>query len=229
MKRILLLEDEESLLDSIKLNLEIEGFFVNAIMDGKEAINKFHEGRFDLLIFDVMVPTINGFDVADQIRLENSDVPILFLTARGTTDDKLRGLNIGDDYLTKPFNLDELILRVKNLLNRGYIPESTKAEMNIIKIGDSIINTLTYEFSGINGINGKLSKKEVLLLKLMYEKKGQVVSREEILEKVWGYDVYPSTRTIDNYILAFRKYFEINPKTPIYFNSIRGVGYKLNA
>lgn len=228
MKRILLLEDEESLLDSIKLNLELEGFFVNPVMDGKEAIDKFHQGRFDLLIFDVMVPTINGFDAADQIKLENSEVPILFLTARGTTEDKLKGLHIGDDYLTKPFNLDELILRVKNLLNRGYVPENTKAEINTINIGGSVVNTLTYEFKGVDGLEGKLSKKEVLLLRLMYDKKGQVVSREEILEKVWGYDVYPSTRTIDNYILAFRKYFETSPKKPMYFHSIRGVGYKLN-
>lgn len=227
MKRILLLEDEENLLDSIKLNLELEGFSITSAIDGKEAVDKFRQGRFDLLILDIMVPYINGFDVAEQIRLENKEIPILFLTARSNNDDKLKGLNIGDDYLTKPFNLDELIIRVKNLLNRGYIAKDLKKEITNINIGSSTINTLTYEYEGVNNMMGKLSKKEILLLKLMYDKKGQVVSREEILEKVWGYDVYPSTRTIDNYILAFRKYFEKEPKKPIHFHSIRGVGYKL--
>jgi two-component system, OmpR family, alkaline phosphatase synthesis response regulator PhoP len=227
MKRILLLEDEENLLDSIKLNLELEGFSITTAVDGKEAVDKFKQGRFDLLILDIMVPFINGFDVAEQVRLANKEIPILFLTARSTTDDKLKGLNIGDDYLTKPFNLDELIIRVKNLLNRGYIAKDIKKEITNIFIGNSTINTLTYEYKGVNNITGKLSKKEILLLKLMYNKKEQVVSREEILEKVWGYDVYPSTRTIDNYILAFRKYFENEPKKPIHFHSIRGVGYKL--
>ena len=141
MKRILLLEDEENLLDSIKLNLELEGFSITPAIDGKEAVDKFRQGRFDLLILDNMVPIINGIDVAEQIRLEDKEIPILFLTARSTTDDKLKGLNIGDDYLTKPFNLDELIIRVKNLLLRGYIAKDTKKEITNIIIGTSTINT----------------------------------------------------------------------------------------
>lgn len=223
--RILLVEDEESLLNTIKLNLELEGYEVITAITGKKAITEFKRQRIDAIILDVMLPEMDGFAVCEAIRMENSTVPILFLTAKNSGTDKVYGLKIGaDDYLTKPFNLEEFLLRVQILLKRGsYTKKHSGNEYNI---GNSNINFSTYEITAINSKKYTLTKREIMLLKLLIERKNEVVSRNHILEKVWGYDVYPSTRSIDNYILAFRKYFEADQKNPLYFHSIRGVGYK---
>lgn len=224
--RILLAEDEEHLQEIIKVNLELESYHVSIAHDGKEALQKFKEERFNLIILDVMMPKINGFAVCEQIRLENNDVPILFLTAKNTNEDKIQGLKTGaDDYLTKPFNLEEMILRVNNLIKRTIKNDHAKELLNVYTFGKNNIYFNSYEVTGIKNRNFKISKKENKLLKLLIEKEGQVVSRDLILEKVWGYDVYPSTRTIDNFIMNFRKYFETDPKNPLHFHSIRGVGY----
>lgn len=224
--RILLAEDEEHLQEIIKVNLELESYHVSIAHDGKEALQKFKEERFNLIILDVMMPKINGFAVCEQIRLENNDVPILFLTAKNTNEDKIQGLKTGaDDYLTKPFNLEEMILRVNNLIKRTIKNDHAKELLNVYTFGKNNIYFNSYEITGIKNRNFKISKKENKLLKLLIEKEGQVVSRDLILEKVWGYDVYPSTRTIDNFIMNFRKYFETDPKNPLHFHSIRGVGY----
>jgi two-component system alkaline phosphatase synthesis response regulator PhoP len=173
-----------------------------------------------------MMPEIDGFVVAETIRLENSEVPIMFLTAKNTNEDKISGLKKGaDDYLTKPFNLEELILRVNNLVKRGLKGDELK-EFNSYKIGDKTIHFNSFELVNGDGSVTPLTKKETMLLKLLIERRNDAVSREQILETVWNYDVYPSTRTIDNFILTFRKYFEPDPKNPVYFHSIRGVGYK---
>lgn len=224
--RILLVEDEESLREAIKLNLQLEGYHVTVAPDGISALKEFRSSRFDLIILDIMLPEIDGFTVCQTIRLENNKIPILILTAKDTPADKVQGLRLGaDDYLTKPFHLDEFLLRVKNLLKRrAALPGNGHAE--IFSLGSCEINFLTYEIKDVKGQRKELSKKEIMLLKLLTERENQVVSRREILETVWGYDVYPSTRTIDNFILNFRKYFEENPKEPKYFHSIRGVGYK---
>jgi len=225
--RILLVEDEQHLQKAIKLNLEMEGFSVTLAGDGKNAIQEFKAARFDLIILDVMLPEIDGFEVCQTIRLENKKIPILFLTAKNSNQDKIQGLKIGaDDYLTKPFNLEEFLLRVQALLRRSTKEISTENEMTVFVFGNNEINFSTYETVNFKGKMQELSKREILLIKLLIENKNKVVSRETILERVWGYDIYPSTRTIDNYILAFRKYFEPNSKEPIYFHSVRGVGYK---
>lgn len=225
--RILLVEDEENLLEVIQMNLELEGFDVVSVMNGKEALNRFKKERFDLVILDVMLPEIDGFTVCQTIRLENTQVPILFLTAKNTGADKIKGLKIGaDDYLTKPFNLEEFILRVQILLKRSGKASELNSTSAHYHFGKNEINFETFETVGFDGTTRQLSKREIQLLKLLIDRKNEVVSREAILETVWGYDVYPSPRTIDNYILAFRKYFEENPKNPLYFHSIRGVGYK---
>ncbi len=225
-KRILLAEDEEHLLEAIKLNLELEGYKVATANNGKKALQIFKEERFNLVILDVMMPEIDGFVVAETIRLENSDVPIMFLTAKNTNEDKISGLKKGaDDYLTKPFNLEELILRVNNLVKRSLKGDDLK-EFNSYKIGDKTIHFNSFELVNADGSITALTKKETMLLKLLIERRNDAVSREQILETVWNYDVYPSTRTIDNFILTFRKYFEPDPKNPVYFHSIRGVGYK---
>lgn len=225
-KKILLVEDEEHLLKTIQLNLELEGYSVSTAVTGIEALKEFRKKNFNLIILDVMLPEMTGFDVCEQIRKENSAVPILFLTAKGSGADKIQGLKLGaDDYLTKPFNLEELLLRVQILVRRGGPEKEKPKSIENYSFGGNEVNFITYEIKGINR-RAELSKREIALLKLLIERKGEVISREEILDEVWGTDAYPSSRTIDNYILAFRKYFEKNQREPQHFHSIRGVGYK---
>ncbi len=226
-KRILLLEDEKHLAETLKLNLELEGYNPVVVGDGQVAIARFKEEKFDLAILDIMVPSIDGIGVAESIRLNDTKIPILFLSAKGTAEDRILGLKKGgDDYIAKPFNLEELLLRIKKLLSRNEA-NPVKTNFNEYSFGNNYINFDSYEAKGPNG-NFTLTKKESLLLKLLIENKNEVVSREKILQTVWGYAVYPSTRTIDNFVLAFRKYFETDPRNPIHFKSLRGVGYKFN-
>lgn len=222
--RILLVEDEEHLRALVKLNLVMEGYEVVEADRGKQALHFFQHQHFDLILLDVMLPEIDGFQICEQIRLTNQDVPIIMLTAKDGAVDRVQGLKRGaDDYLTKPFNLEELLLRVQNLIKRTSKAPSNMPE--VYSFGNNKINFATYEAEGNPG-TFQLTKKEAMLLKLLIDRKDEVVSRQQILQSVWGYDVYPSTRTIDNFILSFRKYFEEDPKNPTYFLSIRGVGYK---
>ena len=223
--RILLVEDEENIREGIKLNLELEQYEVETAKEGKEALKKFKEQHFDLLILDVMLPEVDGFQICEQVRLTNLEIPIIFLTAKDTAMDRIAGLKKGaDDYITKPFNLEELLLRVNNLIRRTSKSPTNTPE--VYEFGENTVNFATYEASSISGRDFMLTKKEAMLLKLLIDRKNEVVSRQQILQSVWGYDVYPSTRTIDNFILSFRKYFEENPKSPQFFRSVRGVGYK---
>lgn len=224
MMRILLVEDEENIRDVVKLNLEMEDYEVVTAADGRTALKHFKEQHFDLLILDVMLPEVDGFQIVEQVRLTNMDVPVIFLTAKDSAGDRITGLKKGaDDYLTKPFNLEELLLRVNNLIKRtSKSPDNTP---EIYEFGDNKVNFITYEAVGNPG-EFTLTKKEAMLLKLLVDRQNEVVSRQQILQSVWGYDVYPSTRTIDNFILNFRKYFEVDPKNPLFFLSVRGVGYK---
>ena len=227
MVRILLVEDEEHLQEAIKLNLELEGNKVVAVGNGIEAVKIFKQERFNLVILDVMLPELDGFGVCEAIRLHNSTVPILFLTAKNSSEDKILGLRRGaDDYMTKPFNLEEFLLRVNALVKRGLNQEEKKEMNDVFRFEGNEVNFKTFEIIGKDKKPIRLTKKEIALLKLLIERKNEVVSRENILESVWGYDIYPSTRTVDNFILAFRKYFEVDPKEPKYFYSVRGVGYK---
>lgn len=223
--RILLVEDEESIRDLVRLNLELEGYEVVSTANGKKALDMIGGQHFDLLLLDVMLPDVDGFTIAEQVRLTNTEVPILLLTAKDTAQDRVTGLKKGaDDYLTKPFNLEELLLRVHKLVRRS---QRVKGEaLEIFEFGNNRVNFETFEAVTHDGKEIALTKKEAMLLKLLVERKNEVVSRNQILQAVWGYDVYPSTRTIDNFILAFRKYFEEDAKTPRFFHSIRGVGYK---
>ncbi len=225
-KRILLVEDEEHLLKTIQLNLELEGYAVKTAITGMEALKVFRNNSFDLVVLDVMLPEMNGYDVCEAIRKENTQIPILFLTAKGAGNERIQGLKLGaDDYLTKPFNLEELLLRIQILLKRNFFEKKEKT-VEVFTFGENEINFVSYEIKGVNQQKVLITKREIALLKLLIERKGQVVPREDILDEVWGIDVYPSSRTIDNYILAFRKYFEKNQKEPLHFLSIRGVGYK---
>lgn len=224
-RKILLVEDEEHLLKTIQLNLDLESYLVFTATNGIDALKEFRKQSFDLIILDVMLPEMSGFDVCEEIRKENTSVPILFLTAKASSEDRINGLKLGaDDYLTKPFNLEELLLRVQILLRRSNVVADKSIDS--YSFGNNKVNFITYEIQDVNGEKREITKREIALLKLLIDKKGEVVSREEILDKVWGTDVYPSSRTIDNYILSFRKYFEPNQREPLYFHSIRGVGYK---
>jgi len=226
--RILLVEDEHDIADLIKLNLEGEGYKVAHAKDGVEALQRNKEENFDLIIMDVMLPHVDGLTATENIRLSNTEVPILFLSARNTTQDRIAGLKKGgDDYLTKPFNLEELLLRVQKLIGRSVPKHDHPFNLVEFKFGNNYINFESYEAVGVDG-DFILTKKEAMLIKLLIENKGQVVTRERILQTVWGYNVYPSTRTIDNFILAFRKYFETDVKKPVHFQSMRGVGYKFS-
>ncbi|MCB0510455.1 MAG: response regulator transcription factor [Chitinophagales bacterium] len=227
--RVLLAEDEKSLRDGIKLNLELEGYEVEEAINGNEALQKFENQRFNLVILDVMMPEVNGFEVCEKIRLSDNETPILFLTAKDTGKDKVTGLKLGaDDYLTKPFNLEELLLRTKVLVKHSFKGTTEESNLSSFEFGANRVNFSTFSASNASGEEIHLTKKETALLKLLIDRKNQVVSRQQILQYVWGYDVFPSTRTIDNFILSFRKYFEEDAKNPQFFQSIRGVGYKFS-
>lgn len=222
MKKILLVEDEESLINVLELNLEMENYAVAIAKDGEEALATFNDS-YDLVILDIMIPKISGFDVCAYIR-EKSEVPIIITSAKGTSTDRINGLKLGaDDYLVKPFNLEELLLRIGKLIGRP--KPLQQAEQESFSFGENTVNFKTYEISGVSG-NAVISKREMELFKFLLERKNQVVSRDEILDKVWGENNFPTSRTIDNYILNFRKYFENDPRNPQYFKSLRGVGYK---
>jgi len=222
--RILLVEDEESLMDIIKLNLELEGYVVYTAITGVEALKEIRSKRFDLVLLDVMLPEIDGFAICQTLRLENNNVPILFITAKNSNEDRVFGLKIGaDDYLAKPFDLEELLLRIQLLLRRN------KKEGNIsptFEFEGCKVDFTSFEITDIQGERHTLTKKEIMLLRLLIERKNEVISREQILDTVWGYNSYPNTRTIDNIMVGFRKHFEHDPKNPKHFISIRGVGYK---
>ncbi|MEO6537442.1 MAG: response regulator transcription factor [Ferruginibacter sp.] len=224
---ILLVEDEENLLEALKLNLELEGYEVTGSYDGVHALKMVQQEHFDLIILDVMLPEIDGITVCETIRLSNREIPILILSARNSSADRVLGLKKGaDDYLTKPFNLEELILRVDKLIKKSEQLNLKQPLPDIYEFGKNKIDFKALECYNKNGEKIMLTKKETMLLKLLIENKNDVITREKILQAVWGYNVYPTTRTIDNFILNFRKYFESDSRNPLYFHSVRGIGYK---
>jgi two-component system, OmpR family, alkaline phosphatase synthesis response regulator PhoP len=224
---ILLVEDEENLHEALKLNLEIEGYEVSSAFDGNEALKAVANEYFDLIVLDVMLPGIDGIQVAESIRIGNLETPILMLSAKNASADRILGLKKGaDDYLTKPFNLEELLLRVEKLIVKNKKIQVKESIGDSYSFGGNTILFNAQEAVNHAGEKIELSKKEAMLLKLLIENKGDVTTREKILQVVWGYNVYPTTRTIDNFILNFRKYFEQDSRHPLHFHSVRGVGYK---
>jgi len=226
---ILLVEDEENLQDALKLNLELEGYEVSACADGLAALKMLEQEHFDLMVLDVMLPELDGISVCESVRLQKNDIPILILSAKNSSADRVLGLKMGaDDYLTKPFNLEELLLRVEKLIKKN---EQLSLKTNVPEL--YVFGKNKIDFNGLLATNSagqeiQLTKKEAMLLKLLIDHKNEVVTREKILQAVWGYNVFPTTRTIDNFILNFRKYFEKDQKNPKYFLSIRGMGYKFS-
>jgi len=224
---ILLVEDEENLHEALKLNLELEGYHIVSAMDGKQALKALQNQYFDMMILDIMLPEMDGIEVLESIRIQNNELPVLILSAKSSSADRILGLKKGaDDYLTKPFNLEELLLRVQKLIEKNKKLLDKETIGDVYRFGKNSVDFKAQEAINKNGEHIQLSKKEAMLLKLLFENKNEVVPREKILQAVWGYNVYPTTRTIDNFILSFRKYFEEDSRNPQYFHSVRGVGYK---
>ncbi len=224
---LLVVEDEESLREALKLNLELEGYEVTTADNGPIVLKLVKNEYFDLIILDVMLPEMDGITVCETIRMQHNNVPILFLSARNSSIDRVEGLKKGgDDYLTKPFNLEELLLRIDKLIVKNKKINEPQGVANLYEFDGCKIDFDAHECIDINGDKQELSKKEAALLKLLIENEGDVVSREHILQVVWGYNVYPTTRTIDNFILNFRKFFEKDSRNPRHFHSVRGIGYK---
>lgn len=222
--KVLIIEDELALQQTLKLNLELEGYKTFTCESGGDAIFQIKKSNPDLILLDIMLPVINGMEVYKLIKEQNITTPVIFLTAKNNVQDKIEGLKLGaDDYITKPFDLEELLLRIHNVLKRN-APQ--KQESSVFKFDGCEINFSTFQIITREGKIEDLSKREMALLKLLVDNVNNVVSRDEILDKLWTKDENPSSRTIDNYILNFRKLFEMNQKEPIHFQSIRGVGYK---
>lgn len=224
---VLLVEDEENLHEALRFNLELEGYAVSSAFDGAAAVKAVGSEYFDVIIMDIMLPEMDGISVIESIRLKHSEVPILILSAKNSSADRVLGLKKGaDDYLNKPFNLEELLLRVHKLIDKNKKLQDRSSIGDSYSFGNNTIDFKAQEAITKTGEKIQLSKKETMLLKLLIENKNEVVPREKILQAVWGYNVYPTTRTIDNFILSFRKYFEEDSRNPRYFHSVRGVGYK---
>ena len=225
--KILLVEDEETLAVGLEYNLSEEGYQVTWAKDGRQALEFFESQDFDLIILDIMLPYYDGFEIANKVRENSPQLPILILTARKETKDRVKGLQIGaDDYLTKPFHLQELLLRVKGMLKRKAWYKSTDAHP-VYRFGNNKIN-----FDDLSCRAGErkfqLTPREAMVLKYLIEHKGKIVSRKELLENVWQVDSEVETRTVDNFIARLRKYFEPDPANPVFIKSVRSAGYIFN-
>ncbi len=227
--RVLVVEDEPHLAAGIAANLEAEGCKVAVVGDGVAALSTMVRGTHDLVVLDVMLPELDGFTVCEQARAAGVATPVLFLTARGEARDRIRGLRSGgDDYLTKPFHLEELLLRVGAILRRsrnaGY--DTNGVAVTVVEFEGNRVDLASYRGTNAQGEPQELTHKEAMILKLLAERAGEVVSRDDILDRVWGYEQFPSSRTIDNFILRLRRRFERDPEAPRHFHTVRGVGYR---
>ena len=224
MKKILIVEDEESMRLGLGDNLKFDGFDVDIAEDGEIGLAKIRTNKYNLILLDVMLPKVSGFEVCKIIRREGVKTPVILLTAKGEEIDKVLGLELGaDDYVTKPFSLRELLARIRAVLRRGDSEVSEK-----VKIGKLDINFSTYN-AAENSVPVNLSSKEFDILNYLWNKRNKTVSRDELLSNIWGEDVYTTPRTIDNFILKIRQKTENNPNEPKIIITIHGIGYKLLA
>ncbi|HPL63157.1 MAG: response regulator transcription factor [Syntrophales bacterium] len=237
-KRILIIEDENHIAEGLRLNLFLKGYDAKIAADGASGLKIWKEWRPGLIVLDIMLPGMDGFSVLRNIRLEDERLPVLILSARSEADDKVKGLAYGvDDYLSKPFNLEEFLLRVERLLKRAAWSSESREGGENSGAPDSIggiyvfgVNTIDLDRFQAECRQGKvnLTEQEIKLLKLFAAHPGRPLSRSEILELCWGYAPGTPTRTVDNFIVRFRKYFEDDPQNPVHFKSIRGIGYLFN-
>jgi DNA-binding response OmpR family regulator len=226
--KILVLEDEQNVGLTLVERLRKEGFEVLWATTTQQALSTISRGSFDLALLDVGLPDGSGFDVAEAIRKAQPKTAIIFLTAFSSPEDRIRGLELGaEDYVTKPFHLKELLLRVQNGLKRArFLIEALPTTQESVRIGKAIVLFARFE-AEVDGKTQALTHKETALLRLLVESKGTVLSRDEILNKVWSEDEFPTTRTVDNFIMRLRRLVEINPEDPQVIRSVRGVGYQL--
>lgn len=225
-RRILIVEDNAHLADGLRINLELEGYEPLLAGSAEEAEDIWRRGGVDLILLDVMLPGMDGFAFCRLVRAEGDRVPILFLTARTAGQDRIRGLDEGgDDYIAKPFELQELLARIKSLFRRQdwFRGQETPQLLNI---GRAAINLRAYQATTPSGTVA-LKEKEVMILRLLAEHPDEAVDRETILDRVWGFGAYPTTRTVDNFILALRKIVEEDPRQPRHILTVHGVGYRL--
>jgi two-component system alkaline phosphatase synthesis response regulator PhoP len=227
--RVLVVEDNAHLAAGVMENLRAEGYEVSVAGDGEQALEWLRQQSCGLIVLDVMLPGIDGFGVCRTLREQGNNTPVLFLTARGDPADRVHGLEAGgDDYLAKPFHLQEFLLRVRAILRRWdwYRSASATADTAVLRFGDNEVDFRAFRARSWNGEAQELTEKEAMILKVLAEHAGEIVSREDLLERVWGYDVFPSTRTVDNFILRLRKRFEKDPANPRHFLTVWGVGYR---
>lgn len=226
-ERILVVDDETHIVELIKYNLESNGYKVCTAYDGREALKVVENKDVDLIVLDLMLPNIEGIEVCKALKRkdETSRIPIIMLTAKGEEFDKILGLELGaDDYMTKPFSVRELMVRVKVILRRS---ASNAEDSDIVKIGNLIIDTVKHEVLK-NGAKLELTLKEFELLRLLIANKDKVLTRDSLLDRVWGYEYYGETRTVDVHIRHLRQKVEDDDKNPKYIETIRGIGYRFN-
>lgn len=225
-KVILIIEDDVSILRGLKDNLTFEGYQVYTASDGKNGLQMALDQHIDLLLLDLMLPGVNGYEICRMVKKEKPEMPVIMITARGSEMDKIAGLDIGaDDYLTKPFSIPELLARIRAVLRRS---EPDQNSLDKYSFGRVTLDFRKFR-AFVDDKEIKLSGKEFAIMRYFIEHEGEVVKREELLDEVWGYEVLPDTRTVDNFILDMRKKLEENPSSPKYITSIRGVGYRFNA
>jgi len=223
MTKILIVEDEPNMVAGLRDNFEYEGYQVITAGDGAEGLNRAIEDSPDLVVLDVMMPKMSGLDVCKQLKSKRPSMPIIMLTARGQEVDKVVGLELGaDDYVTKPFSIRELIARVKAVLRRAH---ALPKDQETYKFGDVEVNLRSYQVAR-RGRSVDFSAKEFELLKYFLSHPGETLSRDRLLENVWGYEHYPTTRTVDAHIVRLRQKLEPNPEEPRFILTVHGVGYK---
>ncbi|MEZ4631991.1 MAG: response regulator transcription factor [Deinococcales bacterium] len=222
---LLLVEDEDIMAEILAENFEQEGYQVSHAEDGAKALSLWQSLKPDVVVLDVMLPYVNGYDICSQMRQQGDSTPVLFLSAKGESQDRIAGLKAGgDDYLPKPFDLTELLLRLNNLLKRqGWGAESTQLSFSF---AGHTVNYRGYSAKLASGKEEILGEKELAIFKLLASHADEVVSRDDILDEVWGEEAFPSSRTVDNFVMRLRKLFEPDPTEPRYFHTIWGVGYK---
>ncbi|MDE0421519.1 MAG: response regulator transcription factor [Gammaproteobacteria bacterium] len=222
--RILVVDDEAHLAAGIRENLLAEGYVAETAHNGAEGLRAARDASYDLIVLDVAMPEMDGLEMCRALRREGIETPVLFLTVRSAPEDRIGGLEAGgDDYLVKPFHLKELLLRIVAILRRTKWYNETTAKL---RFGGNEIDFRTYRACAWDGSEHALTHKEAMILKLLAERGDGVVGREDILDRVWGYEVFPSTRTIDNFIVRLRRRFERNPDAPAHLHTVRGVGYR---
>lgn len=224
---ILIVEDEVAIAEILQDNLEDEGYRVVLAHDGSDGLKLWLEHAPNMVILDVMLPSLSGYEICRTMRSSGDTTPVLFLSAKGQPDDRVKGLEAGgDDYLPKPFHLPEFLLRVQNMLRRqNWKKPEAKADDELNFAGHSV-NFRTWTAKLADGREEPLSDRELKILKLLVERADEVVSRDDILDQVWGDDAFPSSRTVDNFVMRLRKLFEPDPSEPIYFHTVWGIGYK---